>query len=162
MSRLDSGIRRLLAQKHALEDAAARISGLPGCVLEFGLGNGRTYDHLREIMPERDIYVFDRQVAVHPDCVPPDDRMFLGDLFETLPRAVSQLAGQAAMLHLDIGTGDRGASMALVARAAPDLIKLLRSGAVVVSDQPVDHPSLSPLDLPSGTKPGRIYMAVRL
>jgi hypothetical protein len=151
----------LLAQKHALEDAASRLKELPGCVLEFGLGNGRTYDHLREILPDRDIYVFDRQVAVHPDCAPPEDRLFLGDLFETLPRALAQLEGQAAMAHLDIGTGDRDASTALVARAAPDLARLLRPGAVLVSDQPVNHPLLRPLDLPAGIKPGRIYMASR-
>ncbi|MCR9175575.1 MAG: class I SAM-dependent methyltransferase [Alphaproteobacteria bacterium] len=162
MSRLDSGIRRLLAQKHALEDAATRISRLSGCVMEFGLGNGRTYDHLREILPDRQIYVFDRQIAVHPDCEPPADRMFLGDLFETLPQAVSRLAGQAAMIHLDIGTGDKDASVTLVARAAPDLVRLLKTGGVVVSDQPVDHPSLAPLELPKGVKPGRIHMAVRL
>lgn len=162
MSRLDSGIRRLLGQKHALEDAALRLKDVPGCVLEFGLGNGRTYDHLREILPDREIYVFDRQIAVHPDCTPPDNRLFLGDLFDTLPQAVAQLEGQAAMAHLDIGTGDKAASVALVARAAPDLTRLLRVGAIVVSDQPISHPSLEPIDLPKGVKPGRIHMAVRI
>ncbi|MGH6887075.1 MAG: class I SAM-dependent methyltransferase, partial [Geminicoccales bacterium] len=49
MSRLDSFIRRLEAQRACLDLAAARIADLPGPVLELGLGNGRTYDHLREL-----------------------------------------------------------------------------------------------------------------
>ena len=51
MSRLDSFIRRLEAQRACLALAAGRIGGLPGPVLELGLGNGRTYDHLRELLP---------------------------------------------------------------------------------------------------------------
>ena len=58
MSRLDSFIRRLEAQRACLEYAAGQIRDLPGPVLELGLGNGRTYDHLRELLPEREIFVF--------------------------------------------------------------------------------------------------------
>lgn len=162
MSRLDSAIRRLQAQKAALEDAAHRAAGLDGLVLEFGLGNGRTYDHLRTILPGRRIVVFDRQVAAHPDCIPPDQDLYLGDLFETLPRAVAELGRCAALAHLDIGTGDKAGSMALVARAAPLIAGLLAAGAVVVSDQPIEGvPGLSPLPLPVGVEPGRIHMLVR-
>lgn len=162
MSRLDSAIRRLKAQKSALEDAAGRIAGVEGPLLEFGLGNGRTYDHLRKILPGRRIVVFDRQVAAHPDCIPPDEDLYLGDLFETLPRAVQELGPTAALAHLDIGTGDKVQSMALVARAAPLIAGLLTHGAVVVSDQPIEGvPGLSPLPLPSDIEPGRIHMLVK-
>jgi hypothetical protein len=65
MSRLDSFIRRLRAQRACLNRAAELIKNLPGPVLEFGLGNSRTYDHLRELVPERDIYVFDLRLAAH-------------------------------------------------------------------------------------------------
>ncbi|MBM3542582.1 MAG: hypothetical protein FJX51_11085, partial [Alphaproteobacteria bacterium] len=68
MSRLDSFIRRLQAQRACLDHAAMLVRDLPGPVLEFGLGNGRTYDHLRETFPGREIFAFDRQVAAHPDC----------------------------------------------------------------------------------------------
>ena len=71
MSRLDSFIRRLEAQRACLNRAAALISGIDGTVLELGLGNGRTYDHLRELFPDREIYVCERRVAAHPACVPP-------------------------------------------------------------------------------------------
>ena len=54
MSRLDSFIRRLEAQRACLNRAAALISGIDGIVLELGLGNGRTYDHLRELFPDRE------------------------------------------------------------------------------------------------------------
>ena len=55
MSRLDSFIRRLEAQRACLNRAAELIRDIDGFVLELGLGNGRTYDHLRELFPDRDI-----------------------------------------------------------------------------------------------------------
>lgn len=70
MSRLDSMLRRLTAQRDGLNWAAERISGQPGDVLDMGLGNGRTYDHLREILPERRIWVMDRVLQCHPDSTP--------------------------------------------------------------------------------------------
>ena len=73
MSRLDSVIRRLQAQRSCIDHAIGLIADNPGPVFEVGLGNGRTYDHLRDLFPGRDIYVFERQVAAHPDCIPPDD-----------------------------------------------------------------------------------------
>ena len=73
MSRLDSFIRRLKAQRACLTHAAQAIGNDEGTVLELGLGNGRTYDHLRECLPERDIFVFEREVRAHPDCIPDTD-----------------------------------------------------------------------------------------
>ncbi|MFI5017069.1 MAG: class I SAM-dependent methyltransferase, partial [Dongiales bacterium] len=96
MSRLDSMIRRLMIQRASLDWAMAQVAGLKGPVLEFGLGNGRSYDHLREHLPNRDIFVFDRHVAAHPDCIPPADRMILGDFKETAPAAAQRFAGQVA------------------------------------------------------------------
>ena len=52
MSRLDSMLRRLTAQRDGLNWAAAQIETLSGEVLDMGLGNGRTYDHLREVLQE--------------------------------------------------------------------------------------------------------------
>ena len=70
MSRLDSAIRRLQAQRDLLNQAAQDIGSMEGVVLELGLGNGRTYDHMRAILPDREIYVFEREVRAHPDCIP--------------------------------------------------------------------------------------------
>src|SRR5258708_9294631 len=86
MSRLDSFIRRLEAQRACLNLAATLINGVDGVVLELGLGNGRTYDHLRELFPRRDIYVCEWQGAAHPGCIPPAERPPLGGMRETLPQ----------------------------------------------------------------------------
>ena len=51
MSRLHSFIHRVQAQLACLDEAARVIAGIPGVVFELGLGNGRTYDHLREVTP---------------------------------------------------------------------------------------------------------------
>lgn len=158
MSRLDSAIRRLMAQKLTLEDAAARLGEMPGFVIELGLGNGRTYDHIREIFPGRDFYVFDRQVNTHPDCVPPDDRLFLGDFTEMLPVALSRLGpGSVAMAHLDTGTGDKQASIERAAALVPLIRPLLKNGAIIVSDQPLDVSGAQNLPLPEGVADGRIH-----
>ncbi len=99
MSRLDSVIARLMAQRACLDFACAAISDIAGPVLELGLGNGRTYDHLRSRLPERRIFVFERQISAHPDCVPPDQDVFLGDFLQHLPVALDRTGRPAALVH---------------------------------------------------------------
>ena len=161
MSRLDSFIRRLEAQRACLDSAAQLIDGVPGNVLEFGLGNGRTYDHLRDRLRGRDIYVFERQVAAHPDCIPPADRLFLGDFLASLPKAIAQLGRETALANLDIGSGDEAASQRLAHAMIPFVLQLLKPGAILISDQPVADPQLEALNLPAGIKPGRYFLQRR-
>jgi hypothetical protein len=161
LSRLDSFIRRLEAQRACLDHAATLIADLPGNVLEFGLGNGRTYDHLRDRLRDRDIYVFDRQVAAHPDCIPPKERIFLGDFRDTLPKAIAQLGQATALANLDIGSGDEVASQALARIMTPYVVHLLTQGGIVISDQPIADSALEPLPLPEGIKPGRYFLQRR-
>ena len=158
MSRLDSAIRRLQAQQLSLDWAASAVANHSGNAIELGLGNGRTFDHLRSLMPDRPLYVFDRQIAAHPDCIPADDRIFLGDFRETLIKAKQALGQTVLLAHLDIGTGDKEASIALAAEIAPLVDSLLANGAVVVSDQPVALPRWTSAALPEGIKPGRIHL----
>jgi hypothetical protein len=158
MSRLDSVIRRLEAQRACLDHAAALIRDLDGPVLELGLGNGRTYDHLRERLPGRAIFVFDRQLAAHPDCIPPSDHLLLGDFQDTLPLALERLGQCAALIHADIGTGDETASRALAAGLAPHLVRLLRPQAVLASDQPMPAEGLAALPLPREVAAGRYHL----
>lgn len=158
MSRLDSAIRRLTAQRVCLDRAIELTAGLYGPVLEFGLGNGRTYDHLREKLPGRAIYVFEREVMAHPDSRPDADHLVLGDLAETLPRARARIGTAAALAHIDIGSGDPAATArtaALISQALPDL---LAAGAVVASDQQLNIPGASGLCLPEGVAAGRYFM----
>jgi hypothetical protein len=161
MSRLDSFIRRLEAQRACLGRAAELIAECPGVVLELGLGNGRTYDHLREILPTRDIYVCERQVAAHPDCIPPADRLLLGDMFATLP-AASFLTARVALAHFDAGTGDQAANRALAAVIRPLILPLLGEGAVLATQQAMDGAGLERLPLPQGVPTGRYHLYRRV
>ncbi len=158
MSRLDSAIRRLEAQRGCLNAAVRLIDGLPGPILELGLGNGRTFDHLRELLPEREIFVFDRRIEAHPDCIPDGDHMILGDFRETLATALEAIGSPAALAHCDIGSGRPGTDTELTADIAAALAELLAPGAVIAADQALDDDRLLALDLPPGVAPGRYFM----
>jgi hypothetical protein len=135
MTRLDSFIRRMEAQRECLNAAARLIEGVPGVILELGLGNGRTYDHMRTLFPDRDIYVFDRQVAAHPDCIPDDHHMFVGEVVDRLPDVAARLGKTAALIHSDIGSGRPETDAILFAQVVPLLESVARPGCLVLSDQ---------------------------
>jgi hypothetical protein len=163
VSRLDSFIRRLEAQRACLELAADLVAGLDGDVLELGLGNGRTYDHLRKLFPHRKIYVCERTVAAHPDCVPPSELLLLGDMRETLPAARARLTDRVVLAHLDPGNGEIAASKALADHLAPLIVPLLQLNGVLVSEPAVTADELSALPLPDGIEAGRynLYRRIR-
>jgi hypothetical protein len=162
MSRLDSFIRRIEAQRACLNRAAALIRGIDGIVLELGLGNGRTYDHLRELLPEREIYVCERLVAAHPDCVPPAEFLILGDMREMLPGLRGRFGGRVALIHFDAGTGDAAANLVLAAELTASIEPLLCRGGVLVSDPPIAAATLEPLSLPDGIAVGRYHLYRRV
>ncbi len=158
MSRLDSVIRRLSAQRACLDAAAKRIGDLPGPVLEIGLGNGRTYDHLRERLPGRTILVFDRVIAAHPECVPPPESLFLGELEDTLRQARERIRATAALAHADIGSGRAELDRAVAALLSRLLPPLMRPGGLVVSDQALSGEMFVPEPLPRDVVPGRYFL----
>ncbi len=157
MSRLDSFIRRLEAQRACLDAAAALIRDLPGPVLELGLGNGRTFDHLRDRLPDRAVYAFDRQNNAHPDCQPLPGHLFLGEFSATIGEAVDRLGPTVALAHCDTGSGDAQATAAQAAWLGPALRPLLRPGAIVISDQPLAAEGFTALPLPAGVREGRYF-----
>lgn len=158
MTRLDSVIRRLTAQRDLLDWATREISA-QGLVLELGLGNGRTYDHLRSRMPGREIYVFERLPAAHPDCIPPDGYLIIGDIFETLPLFTERFgAGSAALIHSDIGTGDEEANSRLAKRLSPLLETLLQPGGLLLADRVFDLPSCTDISSRTGVAEGRYFV----
>ena len=161
MSRLDTFIQRLEAQRACLGLASELVTSVPGPVLELGLGNGRTYDHLRSLFPEREIFVFERQPAAHPACMPDPEHLIVGDLRETLPGALRLLPGPAALAHSDIGTADAERNARLAAWLAAALPPLLHAGGLVASDQRLDDPRLEPLPLPTGLSVGRYFLYSR-
>jgi hypothetical protein len=158
VSRLDSFIRRLEAQRDCLELAARLIEHVPGPVLELGLGNGRTFDHLRTVLPRREIFVFDRYVAAHPDCVPDADHMILGDLRETLPDALGRIGRPAALAHCDIGSGIEADDSALARFLGPVLVRLMAPGGIVLSDQELELPGSAHVSTPPGIDPARYFI----
>ena len=155
MSRLDSHIRRLTAQRDILNLIAPEIADRPGPIIELGLGNGRTYDHLRELFPNRHLLAFDRQVNCHSASLPPADRLVLGEISDT---AAGFADGSAALVHADIGTGDPDRD-AIIQMWLPDLIaRLLQTGGIAACGLPLDHPRLTPLPLPEGVKADRNFL----
>jgi hypothetical protein len=158
VSRLDSFIRRVEAQRDCLNLAARLVRDIGGAILELGLGNGRTYDHLREILPGRAIHVCERLVAAHPDCVPPAEFLLLGDMRETLPAARARIEGRVALAHFDAGSGDREANRLLAAELRPLILPLLRRGSILVSDPDLSGPELEALALPDGVAEGRYHL----
>lgn len=148
----------MTAQRDCLDAAAALIGDTPGIVLELGLGNGRTYDHLRERLPGREIFVFDRQIGAHPDCIPDADHFFLGDIEAQLPLARARLGRSAALIHSDVGTGDKSRNARLVAVLAPLLADMLLPSGVVIADQEMAQPGWQVLPLPPGVPSGRYFL----
>ena len=158
MSRLDSFLRRITAQRDCLDAAVALIRSVPGPILELGLGNGRTFDHLRQRLPGREIFVFDRRVAAHSDCIPDDDHMILGDFHDTLGTALDRLGQPAALAHCDMGSGDGQVDSRLAGAVGPLLSQIMAVGGIVVSDQEMTVEAWEPRPLPPSVAPGRYHM----
>ncbi|PZR00680.1 MAG: hypothetical protein DI533_09110 [Cereibacter sphaeroides] len=155
MSRLDSHIRRLTAQRDILNLIAPEIAARPGPIIELGLGNGRTYDHLRELFPDRRIIAFDREVNCHFASLPPENQLVLGEIANT---TASLADGSAALVHADIGTGDPDRDAITVTWLPALVARLLRPDGIAASGLPLDHPRLTPLPLPEGVKADRYFL----
>jgi hypothetical protein len=157
-SRLDSFIRRLEAQRTCLDWAVATIKDVPGAAVELGLGNGRTYDHLRTRLGGREIFAFDRQVAAHPACIPDAAHLIVGDFRETLPPFAVRHAGRIALVHADIGSGDEAATATLARWLGPALGPLLARGALVLADQRMEIAGAATQGLPPGVPADRYFI----
>lgn len=136
MSRLESMRRRLTAQIDGLNWAASSIETLAGDVLELGLGNGRTYDHLRENLPNRRIWVIDRVLQPHPSCVPPTENFLQGEADDMLTELAKRNA-KMALAHYDFGFGVKELDVAEGKRLSPLIGALMAPGGLVVSQQPL-------------------------
>jgi S-adenosyl-L-methionine methyltransferase len=155
MSRLDSFIRRITAQRDILNFISAEVRKMEGPVIELGLGNGRTYDHLREKLPGRRIIAFDRTLASHRTSTPNAEDLIIGEICET---ARSVVGIDAALVHVDIGTGYADQDAATL-RWLPDLtVGLLRKGGLAASGLPLDHPQLASLALPASVPKKRYFL----
>ncbi|MCG7622073.1 class I SAM-dependent methyltransferase [Epibacterium sp. Ofav1-8] len=157
MSRLDSMLRRLTAQRDGLNWAAQQISGIAGDVLDLGLGNGRTYDHLREVMPERRVWVIDRVLQCHPSCVPPEENFLQGEAEPMLAR-LADGGHRLALAHYDLGFGVKEQDVAEAAKLSPAILQVMAAGGLIISGQPLV--GFEEIDGPEGIPEGR-YMFYR-
>ena len=147
-NRLDRMIIRLWAQRNCLEHAVELIADVPGPVLEFGLGKGRTYDFLRSRLPERRIFAFDRELHCPPDCVPEPELLILGEFDNTVPAALARIGEPAALAHFDVGTDDPVADFELATWLSAAADPLVRPGGIVVSDRAMPNPRWASLPPP--------------
>lgn len=158
MSRLESFIRRMQAQRDCINHIAPLIVDVPGVVWEFGLGNARSYDHLRETFTDRDVYVFDLEPYAPMEFRPPENRLVVGDVLETVPAAVERNRGKVALLHYDVGTGHREDDLRLAATLSRVLSPAFAEGAIAmgVYELALDHAEALPL--PEGIAEGRYFI----
>jgi hypothetical protein len=159
MSRLERHIRQKIAQRDYLDLAALELAGrpgqprVPGVVIEFGFGAGRSYSHLAARFPDREIFCFDRDVRERSRERPPADRFFEGEFEAVLAPGAAlhrRFAGGVALLHIDVGAlgpEDEVIPELILSRVHP----WLGPGALVVSDQ---HLTLEPVWRLAAVDPG--------
>ena len=160
-SRLDLFINRMVSQRACLNHAAELTKDMVGPVFELGLGNGRTYHHMREVMTNRDIYVFERSVASHPDSTPPEDMILLGDVFNTLPQALKRFGPTASLIHADLGGHNLAKNDEFARSVSPIIEPMLAAGGLMVASDKMYFETLSEIELPADAVPGRCFIYQR-
>ncbi len=128
--------RRLSAQIDGINWAADLIKDIPGDVLEMGLGNGRTYDHLRQEIDNRRIWVIDRVLKPHPSCVPPAENFLQGEAQDML-RELANRKISMALAHYDFGHGIKEMDVAEGAALSPYIAAVMAPNGLVLSQQPL-------------------------
>ena len=158
MNRLEFFIRRLTAQRDCLGLAAQLIVEIEGPVLEVGLGKGRTFDFLRETLPDREIFAFDRNIGAYPDCTPDIEHVVLGDFRETLLTAIERIGAPAALAHCDFGSENRERDGVLAKWLGPAISRLMAPDGVIATDREMPVNGWQPLALPDGVDDGVYFL----
>lgn len=152
MSRLESFRRRLTAQIDGINWTVGQVADLKGDILEMGLGNGRTYDHLRQELPNRRIWVIDRVLQCHPSCVPPEEDFLQGEATDVLPDMATK-GHRIAFAHYDFGHGVKELDVAEGKALSPLIAPLMVPGGIIMSQQPMV--GFEEIDGPDTIAPGR-------
>jgi len=158
VSRLDYFIDRMQSQRACLDYAIANTSGLPGPIFELGLGNGRTYDHLRDKADGRQIFVFERQVASNPASTPGEEELIIGDMRQTLPQALAKFGATASLIHGDFGGHNLEKNDKFARLISPAIEPLLAKGGIMVSSDRMYFDRLLEMALPKGAVQGRCFI----
>jgi len=149
MSRLQRMIDRLVTQRACLAFAAREIADLPGPVFEVGLGKGRTYSYLQELLPDREIFAFDREVHAPADAQPDADHILLGDFRDSVADTAARFGGRVALIHADIGSEKPERDAQLAADLGPSLAALAASGGLILCDRELSLAAWPRLPLPA-------------
>ncbi|MCY4190874.1 MAG: hypothetical protein OXD42_06060 [Rhodospirillaceae bacterium] len=147
-SRLERMIARLMTQRALLDHFAMLITDIPGPVLEIGLGKGRTYSHLRNLLPDRTIWAFDFEVHAPKHSQPAPNRTVLGDFRDSLTTCWDSIANAPAMVHADIGTESRKAEQELVCFVGDVIASRLAPGGYLLGDRNMAADGLESVELP--------------
>jgi hypothetical protein len=159
VSRLDLFIDRMVSQRACLDHAMAQTAAMTGPVFELGLGNGRTFDHIRRNIGAREVFVFERSVASHPDSTPDEQALILGDVRETLPDAVQRFGASASIIHADLGGHSRVKNAEFARMVSPLIMPLLAEGGLMVSsDQMYFFEGVDEVPLPTNAVEGRCFI----
>jgi S-adenosyl-L-methionine methyltransferase len=158
MSRLDRFIKRMQAQRALLDQVCIDLNApgaLPGAFIELGLGNARTYDHVRERLIGRRIVVFDRSAAPKHGVIPLAADFFVGDIRDTARIYVATNGQTAAVVHADLGDGSAAYNADIQSWLPDTCCLLLQPGGLVLSSTPLNDPRLRQLDVtPDATAGG--------
>lgn len=158
MSRLDVFINRMVSQRACLDHAVDLTKGMTGPVFELGLGNGRTFDHMRERMPERDIFVFERKVESNPASTPDPEMTIIGDVRETLPQALGRFGATTQLIHADLGGHNLEKNVLFAKVLSPLIEPMLAVGGLIVSSDRMFFDALTEQPLPEHAVKGRCFI----
>lgn len=128
------------------------VMQLPGPALAIGWRDGAAYDHMREIMRRREIIVFDREINVPVTVPPAQEQRVIGDPHETLPQAWERCRREAALAHLNL------LSPRMATELAPLIAPMMRAGAVVISEAPLELPGWEPIAFAESARDRNDYL----
>ncbi len=145
LMRIDTQIRLIDWAAGRLAEGAAYVDGH---VVELGLGNGRTYDHLRARLGDRRIIVLDREMKANPDRRPPDGDFIKGEIAATWRTLAASHPNAAALIHADLGDGTDRYDAVLEAWLGEACAALGAPGALILSSTRIMHPDIAPIEPP--------------
>lgn len=161
MSRLDVFINRMVSQRACLDFGIAATKDMPGPVFELGLGNGRTFDHVRANVSGRHIYVFERKVESNPASTPTPEQTILGDVMETLPQALERFGPTVSLAHADLGGHNLDKNDIFARKVSPLIEPLMAVGGLMISSDRMYFDTLVEQPLPEGAIEGRCFIYKR-
>lgn len=158
MTRLEMFIARMTSQRACIDYAADLTAGMVGPVYELGLGNGRTFDHIRAKVTDRDIFVFERAVASNPASTPTDQQLLLGDVVDTLPMMLARDGATVSFAHADLGGHNLEKNDAFARLVSPLIEVMMAPNGVIVSSDKMYFEALEQIGLPDGALEGRAFI----